>query len=147
VSGWLKYQSLQCATVHRALWLMVAAIPFALPVPSGVAVSAMSVLLAASWFMNFLAAPAWVACCPRSDWAVLKSGLELSPRNLGFTLHWQTDMLDIQQIGVKAKKHCFASLFFQGFIMGGPRPSGKHFELRGHGAGTKRRSLLLTSLQ
>ena len=59
-TGLLKYQFMQCATVHRALWAVVAIIPFLLPVPSSAAVVTMMCVLGASWVMNALATPAWL---------------------------------------------------------------------------------------
>ncbi len=59
-TGLRKYQFLYCSSVHRLLWLVVAVIPFALPVPSRVAVVCMLLTLAFSWFMNALGAPAWL---------------------------------------------------------------------------------------
>jgi len=59
-TGLRKYQFLQCSSIHRLLWVAVAAIPLVLPVPSIWAVSAMLVVLAGSWFMNALGAPAWL---------------------------------------------------------------------------------------
>jgi hypothetical protein len=59
-TGLLKYQFMQCATVHRLLWLVVAAIPLVLPFPSTLAVAAVLVVLTASWFMGALSSPAWL---------------------------------------------------------------------------------------
>jgi len=59
-TGLLKFQFLQCATIHRLCWLAVAAIPLVLPLPSAWAVTAFLLVLAASSLMNALAAPAWM---------------------------------------------------------------------------------------
>ncbi len=59
-TGLRKFQFLHTATIHRALWLVVALIPLALPIPSDVAVIAMLLALCISSFMNALATPAWV---------------------------------------------------------------------------------------
>jgi MFS family permease len=59
-TGLLKFQFLQCATIHRLCWLGVAAIPLVLPLPSAWATSAFLLVLAASSLMNALAAPAWM---------------------------------------------------------------------------------------
>lgn len=59
-TGLLKYQFLHCATLHRLCWLLIAAIPLAFPLPSVQATSALLVILAASWLLNALAAPAWL---------------------------------------------------------------------------------------
>ncbi|HUU23533.1 MAG TPA: MFS transporter [Phycisphaerae bacterium] len=59
-TGLLKYQFIQCAAVHRLLWLAVAAVPLVLPRPSALAVAAVLVILSASSFMGALSAPAWL---------------------------------------------------------------------------------------
>ena len=68
-TGLRKYQFLYCSSVHRLLWLVVAVIPFALPVPSRVAVVCMLLTLAFSWFMNALGAPAGLAATDGTDTA------------------------------------------------------------------------------
>ena len=59
-TGLLKFQFLQCATIHRLCWLAVAAIPLVMPLPSTGATAALLLILAASSLMNALAAPAWL---------------------------------------------------------------------------------------
>ena len=58
--GLVKYQFIHFAVVHRLLWLVAAALPLVLPIPSSLAVVALLVVLGGSWFMNSLAAPAWM---------------------------------------------------------------------------------------
>jgi len=60
-TGLRKFQLIQCNSIHRLLWLAVAAIPLILPIPSRVAVVAMLVILLMSWFMAALGTPAWLA--------------------------------------------------------------------------------------
>ncbi len=59
-TGLLKFQFLQCATIHRLCWLGVAAIPLVLPLPSPWATITFLFVLVASSVMNALAAPAWM---------------------------------------------------------------------------------------
>jgi len=59
-TGLRKYQFLYCSSIHRLLWIGVAAIPLVLSVPSDWAVWTMLFVLAGSWFMNALGAPAWL---------------------------------------------------------------------------------------
>ena len=59
-TGLVKYQFIHCAVAHRLLWLVAAALPLVLPIPSPVAVVALLTVLAASWFMSSVAAPAWM---------------------------------------------------------------------------------------
>ena len=59
-TGLRKFQFLHTATIGRVLWLAMALIPLILPIPSIFAVLAMLAALGGSWFMNALAAPAWV---------------------------------------------------------------------------------------
>jgi len=63
-TGLRKHQFLDCATLHRGLWLVVACIPlvgrlFGLPLPGKWAVWLMLVALTASWLGDAFAAPAW----------------------------------------------------------------------------------------
>jgi MFS family permease len=58
--GLLKYQFIECAVVHRALWLVAAVIPIVLPIPSTLAVVALLVTLAVSWFLGALSSPPWI---------------------------------------------------------------------------------------
>jgi len=59
-TGLVKYQFIHFAAAHRLLWVVAAVLPFVLPIPSPIAVVSLLVVLAASWFMNSLAAPAWM---------------------------------------------------------------------------------------
>lgn len=59
-TGLRKFQFLQCATIHRLLWVAVAAVPLVLPVPSRLAVWTTLAILAVSWFLSHLATPAWL---------------------------------------------------------------------------------------
>ena len=59
-TGLLKYQFIHCALIHRALWLLAAAIPLVLPIPSVLAVAVLLAVLTASWFLGALSAPAWI---------------------------------------------------------------------------------------
>jgi MFS family permease len=59
-TGLVKYQFIHFAAVHRLLWLVAAALPLVLPIPSSVAVVSLLAVLAASWFMSSLATPAWM---------------------------------------------------------------------------------------
>jgi MFS family permease len=59
-TGLRKQQFLQCATVHRLLWIAAAAVPFVLPVPSKLAVWTTLGILAVSWSLSHLATPAWL---------------------------------------------------------------------------------------
>ena len=59
-TGLVKYQFIHFAVAHRLLWLVAAALPLVLPIPSPLAVVALLVVLGGSWFMNSLAAPAWI---------------------------------------------------------------------------------------
>lgn len=58
-SGLRKYQFLHCGIIHRLLWLVVAAIPSFLLLPSRLAVWAMLGTYTLSWIMNSMANPAW----------------------------------------------------------------------------------------
>ena len=59
-TGLVKYQFIHFAAVHRLLWLVVALLPFVLPIPSELAVATMLLVLSASWYMSALATPAWM---------------------------------------------------------------------------------------
>ena len=59
-TGLVKYQFIHCAVTHRLLWLAAAVVPLVLPIPSALAVVAFLLILTGSWFMNALAAPAWM---------------------------------------------------------------------------------------
>jgi len=59
-TGLRKYQFIDCALIHRMLWLAMAAIPLMLPIPSRWGVRMMLVMLGVSWFAMALATPAWV---------------------------------------------------------------------------------------
>jgi MFS family permease len=59
-TGLVKHQFIHCAAIHRALWLVAAAVPLVLPVPSTLAVASMLVVLTVSSFMGALSAPAWL---------------------------------------------------------------------------------------
>jgi len=58
--GRLKRQFVVCGVAHRLVWLLVAAVPLVLPIPSHAAVAAVLVILAVSWFLQALAIPAWM---------------------------------------------------------------------------------------
>ena len=58
-TGLRKYQFLEFGTVHRLLWLLIAAIPLAFMVPSRQAVWMMLLVYSVSWVMHSFAAPAW----------------------------------------------------------------------------------------
>jgi len=58
-TGLRKFQFLHCASIHRMLWLAVAAVPLLLPIPSALAVWSVIFILSASSFLNALAIPAW----------------------------------------------------------------------------------------
>ena len=59
-SGLRKYQFLHCGFIHRAMWIVIAAIPFVLPVPSKWAVWTMLAALGISWLLAALSIPAWM---------------------------------------------------------------------------------------
>ena len=59
-TGLVKYQFIHFAAAHRLLWLVVAAIPIVLPIPSSAAVAALVGVLTLSWFLGALATPAWL---------------------------------------------------------------------------------------
>jgi MFS family permease len=59
-SGLKKYQFIYCGAVHRLLWLVIAALPLLLPLPTSVAVTTTIAVLFLSWFMAALAHPAWL---------------------------------------------------------------------------------------
>ena len=59
-TGVLKYQFIHCGTASRLLWLLVAAIPLVLPIPSHAAVVLTLLVITASWFLQALAVPAWL---------------------------------------------------------------------------------------
>ena len=59
-TGLRKYQFVHCATAHRLLWFVVAAVPLLMTVPSKAAVYVMLVVLGMSWLMNALAVPAGI---------------------------------------------------------------------------------------
>jgi MFS family permease len=59
-TGLRKYQFLECALAHRALWLVVAAVPLFLPIPSPWAVWAMLAVFGLSCFLGALSAPPWM---------------------------------------------------------------------------------------
>ncbi len=59
-TGLRKFQFLHCGTVHRLLWVALAAVPLALSIPSGGAVLATLAILAISWFAASLSTPAWL---------------------------------------------------------------------------------------
>ena len=59
-TGLRKFQFIDCLSLARAMWLLVAAIPLLVPVPSrGAVYSMMGVLLAAD-FLTALGTPAWM---------------------------------------------------------------------------------------
>ena len=58
--GRLKRQFVVCGVAHRLLWLLVAAVPLVLPIPSHTAVVAVLAILTVSWFLQALAIPAWM---------------------------------------------------------------------------------------
>jgi len=58
-TGLQKHLFLVCATVSRLLWLVVAAIPLVVRVPSAWAVAMMIVVLAGVYFLDAMAVPAW----------------------------------------------------------------------------------------
>ena len=59
-TGLVKYQFIHFATIHRLLWLVAAALPLVLPIPSSSAVVALLVVLGTSWLLSSLGAPAWM---------------------------------------------------------------------------------------
>ena len=59
-TGVLKYQFIHCGTASRLLWLLVAAIPLFMPIPSRAAVILTLVVITASWLLQALAVPAWL---------------------------------------------------------------------------------------
>lgn len=59
-SGRRKAQFLACATVHRLLWLAIAALPLAMDLPSRSAVYVMLGIYTLSWVMQSFANPAWM---------------------------------------------------------------------------------------
>jgi len=59
-TGLVKFQFIHFAVAHRLLWLVAAILPLVLPIPSPLAVVSLLVVLGGSWFMNSLAAPAWI---------------------------------------------------------------------------------------
>jgi MFS family permease len=59
-TGLRKYQFIYCGTIHRLLWLVVAAIPLIIPLPSRSAVATMLIVVGLGWFLNALATPAWL---------------------------------------------------------------------------------------
>lgn len=58
--GLKKYQFIHCATWNRVLWLLIAALPLVLPIPSAWAVVLMLGSLGASSILGALAMPAWM---------------------------------------------------------------------------------------
>jgi len=60
-TGLRKYQFITCHTLHRALWLVVAAIPLLLPLPSPAAVWLMLAAVGMSWAFMALSGPAWMS--------------------------------------------------------------------------------------
>lgn len=58
-TGLRKYQFVQCTTIHRLLWLVIAAAPLVLPVPSRVTIVFVLVVFFISSFLASLGAPAW----------------------------------------------------------------------------------------
>jgi len=58
-TGLRKYQFLQCMTLHRLSWLVIAAIPLLVAPPSWLAVAMMLGTLGVGWFMAALATPAY----------------------------------------------------------------------------------------
>ena len=58
-TGLTKYQFLVFGTIHRFLWLLVAAVPLVVPVPSNLAMLIILVLVLASWCAEALCRPAW----------------------------------------------------------------------------------------
>ncbi len=59
-TGLRKFQFMTCATFGRSLWMLLAVIPFVLPIPSKAAVWAMMSILLVIYFMDALASPAWL---------------------------------------------------------------------------------------
>lgn len=59
-TGLVKYQFMQFALVHRALWLVVAAAGLLLPIPSPLAVVVVLAVLGVSWFTAALSGPPWL---------------------------------------------------------------------------------------
>lgn len=58
-TGLKKYQFVQCGSASRAMWLLVALVPLALPIPSPTAVVAVLVLMASSHLVGSLSGAAW----------------------------------------------------------------------------------------
>ncbi|MFP4105453.1 MAG: MFS transporter [Phycisphaerae bacterium] len=64
-TGLRKLQFMVAASIHRLLWIPIALIPFFLPLPEGagsfrIAAWIALLLMLVSWFMNAIAAPAWM---------------------------------------------------------------------------------------
>jgi MFS family permease len=59
-TGLRKFQFLHCAAIHRLSWLVMAALPLLLGVPSDLAVTAALFVLGVSWFSEALSRPAWM---------------------------------------------------------------------------------------
>jgi len=59
-TGLTKYQFIRFATVHRALWLVIALVPLMLPIPSTAAVAMTALLMLVSRCTDAMAAPAWL---------------------------------------------------------------------------------------
>ncbi|HUT60456.1 MAG TPA: MFS transporter [Phycisphaerae bacterium] len=59
-TGLKKYQFLFCGTIHRLMWLAIAAVPLVLPIPSKLAVWTMLMMFVMSSFMAHLASTAWL---------------------------------------------------------------------------------------
>jgi len=58
-TGLTKYQFLVFGTIHRVLWLLVAAVPLVVPVPSNLAMLIILALILASWCAEAVCRPAW----------------------------------------------------------------------------------------
>jgi len=59
-TGLVKYQYMQFALIHRALWLAVGLCGLLLPAPSGIAIFAALSIMGVSWFTAALSTPPWL---------------------------------------------------------------------------------------
>jgi len=59
-TGLKKYLFLKSGFLHRGIWLLIAAVPLLLPIPTKAAVTLVLILAAISWFMASLSTPAWL---------------------------------------------------------------------------------------
>jgi len=59
-TGLVKYQFMQFALIHRALWLAVGLAGLLLPAPSGIAIVSVLSIMGVSWFTAALSGPPWL---------------------------------------------------------------------------------------